>query len=54
MIKRGREYATTEPGWFCVMLTSQDFHDEETMGAPFEELKKRLAQWKEQSEASKQ
>lgn len=22
MIKRGREYATTEPGWFCVMLTS--------------------------------
>lgn len=22
MIKRGREYATSEPGWFCVMLTS--------------------------------
>lgn len=29
MIKRGREYAVMEPGWFCVMLTSQNFTNEQ-------------------------
>lgn len=46
MIKRGREYATSEPGWFCVMLTSQNFNDDKSMKAPFEELGKRLGAWK--------
>jgi aspartate/methionine/tyrosine aminotransferase len=31
MIKRGREFATSEPGWFCVMLTSQTFQDDDSM-----------------------
>lgn len=42
MIKRGREYATSEPGWFCVMLTSQAEKSEDELHQPFEELKKRL------------
>ena len=53
MIKRGREYATSEPGWFCVMLTSQNFHDDDSMKAPFEELSKRLVAWKQAKEAGK-
>lgn len=52
MIKRGREFATSEPGWFCVMLTSQNFQDDESMCAPFEELKNRLVAWKQAKEAT--
>jgi len=29
MVKRGREYASQEPGWFCVMLCSQQHQKED-------------------------
>lgn len=45
MIKRGREFATSEPGWFCVMLTSQMIQHDDQVVAPFNELKKRLVAW---------
>lgn len=42
MVKRGREYASQEPGWFCVMLCSQPIHSEDDLKLPFEELQNRL------------
>jgi len=47
LITRGQQYLCTEPGWFRVMFTSQEWVSEELISAPFDALKERLIQWKE-------
>lgn len=39
LITRGQQYLCNEPGWFRVMFTSQEWHSEEKIPAPFEALK---------------
>lgn len=46
LITRGQQYLCTEPGWFRVMFTSQEWVSEEQISAPFDALKERLIQWK--------
>lgn len=50
LITRGQQYLCTEPGWFRVMFTSQEWVSEELISAPFDALKERLIQWKEKRE----
>lgn len=47
LITRGQQYLCTEPGWFRVMFTSQEWCGEEQISAPFEALKQRLIIWKQ-------
>lgn len=47
LITRGQQYLCQEPGWFRVMFTSQEWHSEEQISAPFEALKQRLIIWKQ-------
>ena len=51
LITRGQQYLCTEPGWFRVMFTSQEWVSEEQISAPFDALKERLIQWKEKRDA---
>lgn len=45
-VNAGKQYVIDKPGWFRVMFTGQIFHTEEEMTKPFEELGKRLQEWK--------
>lgn len=47
LITRGQQYLCNEPGWFRVMFTSQEWHSEDKISAPFDALKERLIIWKE-------
>lgn len=50
LITRGQQYLCNEPGWFRVMFTSQEWHSEEKISAPFEVLQQRLVLWKQKRE----
>lgn len=47
LITRGQQYLCTEPGWFRVMFTSQEWISEDKISAPFDALKERLILWKQ-------
>lgn len=51
LITRGQQYLCNEPGWFRVMFTSQEWHSEEQISAPFDALKERLIIWKQKRDS---
>ena len=53
LITRGSNYCASEPGWFRIIFTSQLYHEEKDLSAPFKELKIRLLKWKNKRDLPK-